>query len=59
MKKQTPNNKNGKDDARPIFDSIRKPLAPPSHALSQAKPEDRAHPAKRKTKHKQPAGDME
>jgi hypothetical protein len=39
-------------DERPVFDSIRKPVAPPGHALSRAKPEDRAHPAERKAKHK-------
>ncbi len=38
---------------RPIFSGIRKPQAPPGHPLSQAKPEERAHPAGRKAKHKQ------
>ncbi|HEY0322664.1 MAG TPA: hypothetical protein VGC66_17045 [Pyrinomonadaceae bacterium] len=38
---------------RPIFSTIRKPQAPPGHPLSQAKPEERAHPAGRKAKHKQ------
>ena len=42
-----------KSGARPVFDAIRKPLAPPGHALSHAKPEERAHPAGRKAKHKQ------
>jgi hypothetical protein len=37
---------------RPIFDAIRKPNAPPGHPLSRAKPEERAHPAERKVKHK-------
>ncbi|MGI8918683.1 MAG: hypothetical protein ACR2H6_08765 [Pyrinomonadaceae bacterium] len=37
---------------RPIFDSIRKPLAPPGHPLSHAKPEEKANPAGRKAKHK-------
>ena len=41
-----------KREARPAFDSIRKPLAPPGHPLSRAKPEERAHPAERKVKHK-------
>ena len=41
-----------KGEARPVFDSIRKPLAPPGHPLSRAKPEERAHPAERKVKHK-------
>ncbi|MCA1814869.1 MAG: hypothetical protein LC746_00390 [Acidobacteria bacterium] len=38
--------------ARPVFESIRKPNAPPGHALTRAKPEERAHPAERKAKHK-------
>jgi hypothetical protein len=37
---------------RPVFDGIRKPLAPPGHPLSHAKPDDRARPAMRKAKHK-------
>jgi hypothetical protein len=37
---------------QPIFDAIRKPGASPGRALSQAKPEERAHPAERKSKHK-------
>jgi hypothetical protein len=37
---------------RPIFNSIRKPLAPPGHPLSHAKPEEKANPAGRKAKHK-------
>jgi len=45
---------------RIVFDAIRKPLAPPSHPLSHAKPEERARPAMRKAKHKQhPASDEE
>ena len=39
---------------RPLFTGLRKPLAPPGHPLSQAKPEERAHPAGRKAKHKRP-----
>ncbi|HKP71572.1 MAG TPA: hypothetical protein VJT82_01460 [Pyrinomonadaceae bacterium] len=38
--------------ARPLYDTIRKPLAPPGHPLTRAKPEERAHPAERKVKHK-------
>ena len=38
---------------RPVFDAIRKPLAPPGHAFSHAKPDERARPAMRKAKHKQ------
>ena len=39
--------------ARPVFDSIRKPNAPPGHPLSRAKPDEVARPAGRKAKHKQ------
>ncbi|HYY41679.1 MAG TPA: hypothetical protein VE775_03035 [Pyrinomonadaceae bacterium] len=49
VKKPTP-----KGGARPVFDSIRKPVAPPGHPLTRAKPEERAHPAERKAKHKRP-----
>lgn len=41
-----------KREERSLFASIRKPVAPPGHPFSRAKPEDRAHPAERKTKHK-------
>ena len=37
---------------RPIFESIRKPSAPPGHPMSHAKPEEKARPAGRKAKHK-------
>jgi len=37
---------------RPIFDSIRKPTAPPSQRFGSEKPEAKIHPAKRKEKHK-------
>ena len=37
---------------RPVFDAIRKPLAPPGHTLGQARPDERARPAMRKAKHK-------
>jgi hypothetical protein len=39
-------------EERPLFASIRKPVAPAGHPISRAKPEDRAHPAERKAKHK-------
>jgi hypothetical protein len=39
--------------ARPVFDTIRKPTAPPGHPLSRAKPDEVARPAGRKAKHKQ------
>ena len=37
---------------RPVFDSIRKPGAPPGHPISRAKPDEVAKPALRKAKHK-------
>ena len=36
----------------PVFDSIRKPTAPPSHKFGEDKPEERARPSLRKIKHK-------
>ncbi len=48
-KKQTP-----QGGPRRVFAAIRKPVAPPGHPLTQAKPEERAHPAERKVKHKRP-----
>jgi hypothetical protein len=35
-----------------IVDSIRRPLAPPGHPLTHAKPDEKARPARRKAKHK-------
>lgn len=37
---------------QPIFDSIRKPTAPPSRKFGDEKPEEKARPSNRKTKHK-------
>jgi hypothetical protein len=37
---------------KPIFDSIRKPVAPPTKKFGDSKPEELAHPAIRKVKHK-------
>jgi hypothetical protein len=37
---------------QPIFDSIRKPTAPPSRKIGGDKPEEKAHPSRRKVKHK-------
>lgn len=39
-------------EERIIFDSIRKPIAPPSQKIGENKPEEKAHPALRKIKHK-------
>jgi hypothetical protein len=50
--KATPKKPSKKEAERPLFDAIRKPLAPPGHPLTRAKPEERAHPAERKIKHK-------
>lgn len=44
--------KKRKKPERPIFDSIRKPTAPPSQKLGKDKPEEKIHPSRRKTKHK-------
>lgn len=41
-----------KKTERPVFDSIRKPTAPPSRKLGQEKPEEKVHPAGRGSKHK-------
>ncbi|MGI8789223.1 MAG: hypothetical protein ACR2HG_15900 [Pyrinomonadaceae bacterium] len=38
--------------ARPVFDSIRKPTAPPGQKFGKEKPEEKARPANRKVKHK-------
>lgn len=48
------NQKKGHAEQRPVFDTIRKPVAPPGRVLGDAKPEERAHPAERKVKHKHP-----
>ncbi len=44
--------KNKKKVKRPVFDSIRKPVAPPGQKIGDHKPEEKAHPARRKVKHK-------
>lgn len=41
-----------KKNERPVFDSIRKPTAPPSQRFGEEKPIEKAHPSRRKTKHK-------
>lgn len=45
-------NRKKKKEERPVFDSIRKPIAPPSRKFGKPKPEEKAHPTLRKTKHK-------
>jgi hypothetical protein len=42
-----------RSEERPVFDSIRKPTAPPSRPMGKAKPEEKARPSLRKTKHKE------
>ncbi|MBA3632193.1 MAG: hypothetical protein H0W58_05190 [Acidobacteria bacterium] len=44
--------KKKKKPERPIFDSIRKPTAPPSQKLGKEKPDEKVHPSRRKIKHK-------
>jgi len=44
--------KNKKKPELPIFDSIRKPTAPPSRTIGQDKSEEKARPSQRKSKHK-------
>ncbi len=51
VRKSSPR-KGKRQQARPVFDSIRKPGAPPGHPLSRAKPDEVARPAGRKAKHK-------
>jgi len=41
-----------KPQPRPVFDAIRKPTAPAGHKFGSDKPEERAHPSRRKTKYK-------
>ena len=44
--------KKKKKAERPVFDSIRKPTAPPGQKFGKAKPEEKANPVQRKIKHK-------
>ncbi len=41
-----------KKKEQPIFDSIRKPTAPPSQKFGQEKSDEKARPSQRKVKHK-------
>jgi len=41
-----------KKKKRPVFDSIRKPVAPHSKPIGEVRPEEKIHPSKRKSKHK-------
>jgi hypothetical protein len=49
-KRSSPQKK--QSQSRPVFDTIRKPGAPPGHPMSRAKPDEVARPAQRKAKHK-------
>jgi hypothetical protein len=51
--------KRAKKGNRQIFDAIRKPIAPPGHPLSDAKPDEKARPSLRKAKHKRREVDSE
>jgi hypothetical protein len=46
--------KTNKKVERPIFDSVRKPIAPPSRKIGEDKPLEKARPSLRKIKHKKP-----
>jgi hypothetical protein len=44
--------KKRKQEERPVFDSIRKPTAPPSRKFGNNVPEEKLRPSLRKVKHK-------
>lgn len=48
----TMSGKKRKQEERPVFDSIRKPTAPPGQRFGKDKPEEKIHPSQRKMKHK-------
>jgi hypothetical protein len=41
-----------KKKERPVFDSIRKPVAPPSQKIGKNKADEKILPSRRKAKHK-------
>ncbi|MEO6655580.1 MAG: hypothetical protein ABIO36_05815 [Pyrinomonadaceae bacterium] len=47
-----PRKKKAKQNERPVFDSIRKPTAPPSRKFGGDVPEEKLRPSLRKIKHK-------
>ena len=57
--KKTARKQSGKREERPPFAPAHKAPAPHGHPLTRAKPEDRAHPAERKAKHKRRPGDAD
>ncbi|MBK8466976.1 MAG: hypothetical protein IPL32_14225 [Chloracidobacterium sp.] len=52
MKRQ----KKKKVEDRPVFDSIRKPTAPPTQKFGGDKPQEKLLPSGRKSKHKKDPG---
>ena len=48
-----------KREDKSLLVSVRKPVTPPGHPILRAKPEERAHPAERKAKHKRRPEDGE
>jgi hypothetical protein len=50
--KRTAAKQTSKGAARPARPPAHTPLTNPGHPLNRAKPEERAHPAERKVKHK-------
>jgi hypothetical protein len=48
--------KKSKTKPMPVFDSIRKPTAPPSRKLEPARPAEKVYPTGRKAKHKAQSG---
>jgi hypothetical protein len=49
---RTMSGKQRKKEKRPVFDSIRKPTAPPSQSMGKDKPDEKAYPSRRNVKHK-------
>ncbi len=45
-------NKKKKKSKQNIFDSIRKPTAPPTKQIGENQPGEKVYPSRRKTKHK-------
>jgi hypothetical protein len=41
-----------KPEERPVFESIRKPTAPPTQKFGGSRPEEKLRPSQRKAKHK-------
>jgi hypothetical protein len=52
MPRRTSQKRKTRKETRPLFEGIRKPLAPPGHPMSHAKPEEKARPSGRTAKHK-------